>query len=870
MNMKFLRKILMIILPFIIIGVIKTLNFDLAATFIYSIVEQVAKHNMIIFAFLLVSGIIGLTFKNLKTYYMFWIDIELTLCYICFASYYITNIISLKIYVGLLLLILFLFVSKRLCFIKNEIDEENISVQRGNLSPINKCDKLYSCRINQMNCLNQIIQDEISDYGCSICISGEWGCGKTSFINATLDQINTDINNKEIKKINKIHSIFINTMELDNLEALGKYFFSRVKEILNDYNVYVGVNSEYQELMNSIIGVVIHETAGNFIKNKFMENTDYRENLINLNNLINNELENSKIIIIVDDLDRCSKEKSLMFLFFIKEIAMLNRCVVIFLTDYDGLLKKCEIENNFLDKFFNYRINLCNVNGDDIIESINDNDFEIEYKKCKDFLKNKIEYINNSQKTNNISDEKFEKEKNEKINNIRESYNCFLKEWSNSRKVITIHEKFKELINLTNYNNKTNTSEYGAFINKVDYKYQIFILSILFGLYPGDYKLVETEGIYNYIYHFENDCENQNFCIEILIKNEWYNSTNYMVKEKIKFIDYLLTRPNQLLEISNSFTTLQEEYINNIKNDIKPYGINFSKIIEELLSAKFNTEKEKCDCIEKAFKLYKNDICFDDAIEMLSSNYLTHQISDEFYFLNIFYNNFCNCNLIIKNSERCIETFLYFSQHYLLFKLSYISRYILISYNDDFSRWNNIAECVFNIDNCNEMIIRYCKRAKELLNLTNNTHENAIEELNDLLKSINKYCENNGISDCSDVKGNKDKAEKAIKCFEYLLKIEEYIKSYKDNPNTLIINSENYSKSLIDILNFVKEADENKIYSHLNKITMLFQKITHLEINLSSEELNNVNSIIEIIYKKLGDPVNYLRHMYILMKQAPK
>ncbi len=61
-----------------------------------------------------------------------------------------------------------------------------------------------------------------------------------------------------------------------------------------------------------------------------------------------------------------------------------------------------------------------------------------------------------------------------------------------------------------------------------------------------------------------------------------------------------------------------------------------------------------------------------------------------------------------------------------------------------------------------------------------------------------------------------------------------------------------------------------KYYSFLNKITKLFHKITYSEIDLSLEDLNNVNSIIEIIYKKLGVPVNDLRHMYILMKQKPK
>lgn len=868
MDLKSLRKILMIILPFIIIGVMKVLNIDLTITFIYPIAEQVVKHNMLILSFLLLSGIVGFTFKNIKTYYLFWINIELVLCYICFVSYCITDIIPLKSGVGLLLLIFFLVVTTLLYFTKNRINEENISVQRGSLSPINEYSKLYECRINQMNYLNHIIQDEISDYGYSICISGEWGCGKTSFINAALDKISTEINGKKIINIEKIYSIFINTMELDNLESIVKYFFNRIKDIFNDYSIYVGANSEYQELVNSFIGIVIHETAGNFIKNKYKESNDYRENLKKLNNLLDKNFNSIKIIIIVDDLERCSKEKSLMFLFFIKEIALLNRCVVIFLTDYDELVKKCEIENNFLDKFFNYRMNLCDVNNNDIIKAIKDNDFEIEYENCKDFLENNIklrmERIDRSQKANNVSEKEYENGKKEKINNILELHNRFLKHLSNPRKVIIIHDKFKELIRLSVYNN-TNESKYENFINKVEYKHQIFLLSLLFGLYPDYYKLIETEGIYNYIFLLRNNDYSKDLDLNLLIRNEWYDSTDYMVKEKLRFVDYLLTSPNQLIEISNPFTSLQKEYINKIENGQKPTNVYFNEVIEMLLGAKFNSENEKNDCIKNAFILYKNDLNLDEAIEMLGSNYLTHQVVNGFYFLEIFYNNFHD--LKIKDLEKCRNNFIYFAHHYLLFKLSYISRYILISYNDDYSDWDNIAECVFNIDNCNEMIIRYCKKAKSLLNIDNSIHENAIEELNELLNFTNKYCENKEISNCFDVKDNKDKAEKTINCFEYLLKIEEYIKSYNDNLNTLIIDSDNYSKSLIDMLNFVNVSNENEIYSRINEINTFFQKIAYSEINLSSNDLNNVNSIIEIINKKLDRPVIHLRRMYILMKK---
>lgn len=82
--------------------------------------------------------------------------------------------------------------------------------------------------------------------------------------------------------------------------------------------------------------------------------------------------KNGKLIVIVDDIERCDRNTAREYLFLIKEVATMKGCISVFVTDYDMLNKVVSTEavaksaNDFLNKFFNYRIDLRDEAPEDI------------------------------------------------------------------------------------------------------------------------------------------------------------------------------------------------------------------------------------------------------------------------------------------------------------------------------------------------------------------------------------------------------------------------------------------------------------------------------------------------------------------------
>ena len=140
---------------------------------------------------------------------------------------------------------------------------------KNSYAPITNDANLFKSRKSQQNYLfNLIKENDFSDEGLSICITGKWGSGKTSFVNTTLDRLNA--NNIKFEEIR------INALELEETSELIKYYFTRIKEILKNNNIYIGIKSEYKSLMNSLIDSATTEGISDIIMSCFEEKEDYR------------------------------------------------------------------------------------------------------------------------------------------------------------------------------------------------------------------------------------------------------------------------------------------------------------------------------------------------------------------------------------------------------------------------------------------------------------------------------------------------------------------------------------------------------------------------------------------------------------------
>ena len=79
--------------------------------------------------------------------------------------------------------------------------------------------------------------------------------------------------------------------------------------------------------------------------------SDYRNQKIVLNEIFEKAFKEQKLVIIVDDLERCIVEKAKQYLQFIKEISTFPRTMVIFLADYQKLISNEIITQEAANKF---------------------------------------------------------------------------------------------------------------------------------------------------------------------------------------------------------------------------------------------------------------------------------------------------------------------------------------------------------------------------------------------------------------------------------------------------------------------------------------------------------------------------------------
>lgn len=240
---------------------------------------------------------------------------------------------------------------------------DSITTSNG-FQPIKSYEQVFPQQKQIANELVDIIHNQNPSEPLSICIAGKWGSGKTSIVNGVVDRLKQ-------KNTCQYEILYIKTMELDTLSSLFTYVFDRIRDILKRRGAYVGIGSEYRKFLTSAIGKITEDSFATLLESRLIPSSDdYREQLDKLEEYISNVLKQDKILVIVDDVERCEIKKAQEFIFFIKEIATVRNCVTIFLTDnvylnqqqYLGVGTAIEnpADNNYFyyEKFFNFRVDV--------------------------------------------------------------------------------------------------------------------------------------------------------------------------------------------------------------------------------------------------------------------------------------------------------------------------------------------------------------------------------------------------------------------------------------------------------------------------------------------------------------------------------
>ena len=704
-------------------------------------------------------------------------------------------------------------------------------------SPVTKDSYLFNSRKSQQDYLISLFQnDSLVNKGMSICIKGKWGSGKTSFINTTLDRMK----NEEIE----FEEIRINALELEETSALIKYYFTRIKEILEKKDAYVGIKSEYRSLVNSLLKSATNENLSEFIMNAFEEDEDYRSIITEISEVLQDALYNSIIAIIVDDIERCSDNKIKQLIFFVKEIATMNRCISLFLVDDLKLYKNCGLGDDsssaaeFVDKFFDEVITLRNISITESIERFNDSIFEEHINSLIEYYEKRIENVNGETVIGTNHSQEFEEEKKKKLEEVNAKAQIMKSIFSNPRrlkKIYSFYYRYRSAIDdvIKSIENETKQQkELTLFLNNIDFTKQLLLISILQDSFNEQYNQIANENIDSVIKYLPHEC-----WLKEIIREEWFPLiSSYFTSLKLSFSYAIIQNDyDSILNMVNPFSNMYDEYKNSINQDIIPQKDGTDISISDCFEVLHQTNGYDSDLMKKMFETYKQKTSFDEALTVFYSNSVAHARDIA---LVEFADICCTSNYKIDNVETCRERF---ERIYpkLLWKL--LIDFKAYFYHHDLRLDRDVEEVVFNNPSFNDSINQYIIKISSKFNFEFSSTK-PIDKLSEILDKMNEYYRSKRYPvQAVDFQNLLKYSQTALERIKALSRIEEYINSSHDaSPsvnNTLM-------QDITEIRGIIKQQKEkNESFLNYNGFRDFMKKVERN--GLSPEEKEEFQKMIE-------------------------
>lgn len=237
--------------------------------------------------------------------------------------------------------------------------------------------------------------EEIEKSPFAIMISGEWGSGKSSFLNAMKEQMD-----------NVEFIIIEGGMEIDMKNILNDIAI-QIEKVFEKNKFYIGRNSsveKYFEYIGNMAEGVGYSFAADILKGLRKGSADgYEQNkdAINKELLKFYEVVNKKIFIVIDNLDRVKDEVRDKMFDVIRESINLNCCTTVFLVDQEKI-RTNHISKEFIEKYINRHIELCPISYEVIYaeyyEEFSDLKFESDYinqkkEEIMEYMLDEIESI---------------------------------------------------------------------------------------------------------------------------------------------------------------------------------------------------------------------------------------------------------------------------------------------------------------------------------------------------------------------------------------------------------------------------------------------------------------------------------------------
>lgn len=717
----------------------------------------------------------------------------------------------------------------------------------------------------------------------SICIAGEWGSGKTSLVNGALNELISEGKNE-------YEIIRVNALEIDTTQSLFLYVFSRIKQCLKNRGVYAGIGSEYESFISASMGVITNDTFGSLISKRFFSMpTDYRNQKISLEEVIYKSLGNDKIIVIVDDIERCNSQKAIEFVFLIKEIATMQNCVAIFITDYEQLIRSELIikkdNYKFFEKFFNYKINLINV---PLCESMSFYENSIYFKKIssyREFKKPSVVFedlsIRLNMRIHKQLQEFDDKEKAAKLSKQFQNFEGLLQHPRNIVKFYHMYSNFCSTINLK-FEDTKELEIVTAYFNKIEISKVIFILSYIQACLPTEFEQIQSKGINRYIESLNNTNEEDEnklliiaLCENILFTKSISISLSYQQMDVLKFIDALLIYNTDMISLVNGFTSQEEEWFDLINNnridEIKAiWAIIFDAILRKF-SYSNNETGEKY--IHKLFEFAINEIkCkkidINDIYKIFSPSIRSERwFTYNLYIMKEFYCNFCKTEFLKYLSDESIDNIDKFSIQYIPYRFEVINKLTAYLINDrEREILDRARDCLHNVtDNIENRIILYIAEIYSIDYLSDKTvkGKNVFDYLDNLYILLSSFMEESKLSVYPDVQKDLLSMKLSIEDLKFFAKL---IMNSKHLPNRNSFNRADINKeNLTDTIRYFQDRFSSKTDTKLwDEFKDFFEYIKYEKgLRITSSQLVVLHELITSYIIESGHETMYYRKVLL-------
>ena len=237
-----------------------------------------------------------------------------------------------------------------------------------------------------------------------LAINGSWGTGKTEFCQKTVHLINQKYNDSltaeyfdafsEDSYDQPLTSILTRLYKTFNVEhdkrelkrhAL-KLILATTGVVAENIQPTLGIAAKYIAKIANKINSDIHEKA-------FEHKSNAEIYLNDLKDFLSRVTENKKLVLFIDELDRCRPDYALHLLEVVKHVFDLPNLKIIFIINSEQLIEIVkhnygeneEVAKKYLDKFFQFQINLPsstkNINKEIISNSVKYLDIEFDRLK---------------------------------------------------------------------------------------------------------------------------------------------------------------------------------------------------------------------------------------------------------------------------------------------------------------------------------------------------------------------------------------------------------------------------------------------------------------------------------------------------------